>query len=242
MLLLSLATLLLTAPPVPTGTELVQQMRARYDGKWYRTLTFVQTTHTYGPTPRTETWYEAARIPGMLRIDVAPVDSGKTIFFRNDSIYQTKGGAVAVSRALVHPLMVLGFDVYLDPVEKTVARLQGLGFDLTKVHETTWQGTPVYVVGALAGDTTSKQFWVEKDRLLFVRMLEPVPDGSGRVSETQFNRYQPLGRGWIAVEVVFKIGDQVRMKEEYADVRGDVTLPEALWDPARYGRPGWVQP
>ena len=242
MLSLSLAALLLATPPVPTGADLVRQMHARYEGQWYRTLTFVQTTHLYGPAPRTETWYEAARIPGMLRIDIAPVDSGKTIFFRNDSIYQTKGGAVAARSAFVHPLMVLGFDVYLDPVEKTLGRLEGLGFDLTKVHETTWQGAPVYVVGALAGDTTSKQFWVEKDRLLFVRMLEPVPGGSGRVSETQFNRYQPLGKGWIAVEVVFRVGDQVRMKEEYADVRGDVTLPESLWDPARYARPGWVQP
>lgn len=250
MVALSLAALLfagptsppLVGPPVPTGAELVRQMRTRYDGQWYRTLTFVQTTRFFGPDPRTETWYEAARMPGILRIDIAPLDSGKTILFRNDSVYQYRGGTPGPARPFVHPLMVLGFDVYLDPVEKTVARLQGLGFDLAKVHETTWQGTPVYVVGALPGDSTSKQFWVEKERLLFVRMLEAAPDGSGALLETQFNRYQPLGRGWLAVEVVFKGGGTVRMQEEYQDVRGDVPLPDALFDPARYRPPAWVRP
>jgi hypothetical protein len=241
------ALLLATATPalpttLPDGAALVREMHARYAGQWYRTLTFVQTTTFHGQTPRVETWYEAARMPGHLRIDIAPIDSGNTLLFRRDSVYQWQRGQLAGSRAMVHPLMVLGFDVYLDPVETTVQKLQGLGFDLSKVHETTWQGKPVYVVGALAGDTTSKQFWVEKGRLLFVRLLEPAPNNSGTILETQFNKYQPLGRGWIAVEVIFKAGGTLRLKEEYADVRADVPLPEELFDPARYGRPAWVEP
>ncbi len=111
------------------------------------------------------------------------------------------------------------------------ASCERLGFDLSRVHETSWQGAPAYVVGALAGDTTSRQFWVEKDRLLFVRMLEPVPDGSGKMVETQFNRYQPLGRGWIAVEVLFNIGGETVTSEAYADVRQGMTLPPGLFDP-----------
>lgn len=237
--LLLLAPSALPSPP-PDGDAVVRAMHQRYAGKWYSTLTFVQTTVLTQPAPHTETWYEALQFPGLLRIDVAPLDSGNTILFRNDSLYRFRQGKQVGSRPLVHPLMVLGFDVYFDPPEQTIARLKGLGFDLSRTHEATWQGLPVYVVGAAAGDSTSKQFWIERERLVFVRMLEPAPDGSGKLVETQFNRYQPLGQGWIAVEVLFNVDGQTVTREEYHSVRQGVSLPPELFDPGRYGPPGWV--
>ena len=243
-LLLALITTspaLAPAPVAPAnGEALIRAMHDKYKGKWYRTLTFVQTTIDMRKNTR-ETWYEAARIPGILRIDIAPIDSGKTILFRNDSIYQFEGGALKGSGPFVHPLMVLGFDVYLDPPEKTLARLKGVGFDLSSIREDTWQGRPVYVVGAAKGDTTTKQFWIDRDRLVFVRMLETSRSGSGALVETLFNKYEPLGQGWISVEVKFNVNGSTVTQEEYADVKGDPTLPEELFDPSRYGRPGWVR-
>lgn len=69
--------------------------------------------------------------------------------------------------------MVLGFDVYVQPVAETVRKLRLLKFDLAKLHEITWEGRPSYVVGATAADSTSPQFWIDKERLYFVRSLEP---------------------------------------------------------------------
>jgi hypothetical protein len=243
LLLLSLATSSPTISPSPApadGEALIRSMYERYQGKWYRTLTFVQTTTDMRKGTR-ETWYEAAQIPGILRIDIAPVDSGKTLFFRSDSIYQFQGGSLKAAAPFVHPLMVLGFDVYHDPVERTVDRLRGLGFDLSRIREDDWQGRPAYVVGAPKGDTTTRQFWIDRERLVFVRMLEPSRGGSGAIVETQFNKYQPLGTAWISVEVRFNLNGQTVTMEEYADVKGDPPLPDELFDPARYARPAWVQ-
>ena len=192
---------LLTAAPAPVaasdppkdGVELIGQMRERYVGKWYRTLTFVQKTTLGDGT--VETWHEAAELPGKLRIDIAPLDGKNTLLFRNDSIYDFKNGTLSDAKPMVHPLMVLGFDVYAQPLEKTVRQLQSLGFDLSKLHESSWRGRPVYVVGAAAGDTVTRQFWIDKERLYFVRMVEPgKKDPTIRV-ETQFNKYIPMGRG-----------------------------------------------
>jgi len=238
------ATPVAPAAPVPSaapadGEALVRAMYDKYKGKWYRTLTFVQTTTDLRKNTK-ETWYEAARIPGMLRIDIAPVDSGKTILFRNDSIYQFEGGALKASQDFVHPLMVLGFDVYLDTPETTVTRLKGLGFDLSKIREDSWQGRKVYVVGAAKGDTATKQFWIDKERLLFVRMLETGKSGNHPLVETQFNKYIPVGKAWCSVEVKFIVNGNLVTMEEYADVKGDSPLPDELFDPAKYGKPGWV--
>lgn len=239
--LLTLVVLLHGGPevrPQPTnGKELIQAMHDKYPA-WYTTLTFVQKTTDLRKNT-VETWYEAARIPGMLRIDIAPVDSGKMILFRNDSIYQFSGGALKASQPFVHPLMVLGFDVYRDPVDRTVSRLEGLGFDLSKLREDQWQGRAVYVVGAAAGDTTSRQFWIDKERLVFVRSLETAK--SGALSETQFNKYEPLGKGMIAPEVLFFVNGKMVIKEEYSAMKADVMLRDVLFDGSTYGKPAWVK-
>ena len=223
------------ALPPQNGEDLIREMNHRYAGKWYQTLTFVQqTTQADGSA---ETWYEAARVPGFLRIDISPLDSGNAIIFRHDSIYVFRNRTVANARPMVHPLMVLGFDVYRDPPARTIEKLKGLPVDLTKLREDTWQGHPVYVVGADRGDTTSTQFWVDKEHLLFVRMLQVAQNGA--FIETQFNKYQRLGQGWISPEVVFKRNGAVVTTESYSDIRADVDLPATLFDAETYAAPGW---
>jgi len=232
-----------TDPP-KDGVELIRQMHARYDGRWYRTVTFVQKT-SY-PDGRSETWYEAAEVPGKLRIDVAPVDSGNTIIFRNDSVYQFQHGQQRAAQAMTHPLMVLGFDVYAEPPETTVRKLRDLGFDLSRLRADTWQGRKAWVVGNVEADTLSREFWVDQERLLFVRMVQLAPRGAqtpGKrtVGEIHFNRYQPLGAGWIAAEVAFfNNGERVQM-EEYRDIVANPSLPAGLFAPDRWGPPGRVR-
>jgi hypothetical protein len=242
--MLSLAAL--TAHPLPAapidppkdGVELIELMRRRYADKWYRTLTFVQkTTLAEG---KVETWYEAAELPGKLRIDIAPLEGKNTLLFRNDSIYEFKNGKLAESHPMIHPLMVLGFDVYAQPVEVTVRKLQALGFDLTRLHQSTWQGRSAYVVGAAAGDTITRQFWIDQERLYFVRMVEPGKQNPSTRVETQFNKYIPLGQGWLETEVRFLINGETKMLEEYSDPKAGVTLNSAIFDPARWVPPGWI--
>jgi hypothetical protein len=222
---------------LPTGAEIVTRMRQAYDGKWYRTVTFTQATTK--PSGDVETWYEAATVPGLLRIDIAPLDSGRALLFRNDSLYQIEHGSVSKVIPFIHPLMTLGFDVYIDPAERTISRLQGLGFDLGKVHEGSWQDRKVWVIGAdSAADTTSKQFWVDQERMLFVRMLDAAPNG--KLIDTRFNGYQALGGGWIETEVLFLVDGQVRGKEEYSDIKTGMTFEAGLFSPAPWQKAGWI--
>jgi hypothetical protein len=228
-----------SAEPPKDGVEVLALMRERYLGKWYRTLTFVQkTTLADG---KVETWYEAAELPGKLRIDIAPLEGKNTLLFRNDSLYEFKGGELTESHPMIHPLMVLGFDVYAQTIETTARQLRSLGFDLAKLHEATWQGRPAYVVGAAAGDSVTRQFWIDKERLYFVRMVEPgKQDPSTRV-ETLFNKYIPMGRGWLETEVRFMVNGNTKMLEEYSEPKADPKLDPAIFDPSRWVAPGWVE-
>ena len=230
---------LTAAPPPRNGEALIRQMRERYEGRWYETLTFVQKTTL--PNGKVETWYEALSAPGKLRIDIAPLDSQRTVLFRNDSLFEFHRGRRVAARPLVHPLMVLGFDVYLQRESVTIAQLRALGYDLSRLHETTWQGRPTYVVGAMAGDSTTRQFWIDKERLYFVRSLEPAPSDSTKTAETRFEKYREMGGGWLEHEVQFLVAGQVRMREEYGDTRVGVPLDTLLFRTDQWTSPSWIK-
>lgn len=230
--------------PAPTaitnGNALVRAMRDRYPG-WYRTLTFVQKTTitTASGGSLVQTWYEAGALPGRLRIDTDLASKSGTLFAR-DSIYSISSGKIVRADTGLNPLMVLGFDVYAQSPARTEAQLRGLGFDLTKVHEGTWRGKQVYVAGASRGDTVSKQFWVDKETLLFVRMIENSRQGH---SDIRFERYAPLGGGWIAERVEQYVNGKPRLVEEYSQIRADVALSDALFDPRQWSTaPHWARP
>jgi hypothetical protein len=237
-LTLTFAASAAATPPPKNGEELVTRMRERYVGKWYRTLTFTQKTTL--PDGKVEIWYEALELPGKLRIDVAPLDSGKTLLFRNDSLYVFEQKKLKTSQPLVHPLMVLGFDVYQAPVAETVRKLKDLKFDLSKVHRTNWKGRPTYVVGAAPQDTTSPQFWIDAERLYFVRSLQPSSKDPSVINETVFDKYIPLDGGWIELEVLFLANGKQQVKEEYSNTKANVKLDPAIFDPRTWTEPGWI--
>jgi hypothetical protein len=124
--------------------------------------------------------------------------------------------------------------VYFDPAERTAARLAQLGFDFSTVREDTWDGRPVYVVGAKPGDLHSRQFWVDKERLVFVRMLEPGQRDTARTTDIRFNQYRPVGTAWLSTEVAFLVDGQQRWLEQYTEIEAGPPLSDSLFDPRQW--------
>ncbi|HEX2679736.1 MAG TPA: hypothetical protein VHQ03_00420 [Candidatus Dormibacteraeota bacterium] len=227
----------LSGPAPKNGRDLIRAMHDRYAGIWYRTLAFTQrntATDSLGRETHS-TWREYLASPGNLRIDFLPADSGTGIVFRNDSEYVFAHDTLVRSIALVHPLLVLGFDVYVEPVDTTLAKLSRLGIDLSIMHEDVWQGRPVYAVGAPPGDRQHIQFWVDRERLVFLRMLQPARQDPTKVADTRFEDYREVGRAWLSARVVFLVGDKPNWLEEYTDIRTALPLDAGLFDPHRFG-------
>lgn len=226
-------TLPVAAPA--TGSELLEAMRERYAGRWYRTVTFVQHTilATPGGSERRETWYEAMSVPGRLRIDRDSTLRTGTIY-ANDSQYVVRNGALRVAVPGHNPLLVLGFDVYGQPAARTATVLRALGFPAGPVRADTWRGRPVWVVGGAPGDLHRPQYWVDQERLVFVRMLQPAPGDTAKTFDVRFDGYRPLAGGWIAERVEAFTGERRTLLEEYAQVRANVELDPALFDARRW--------
>src|SRR4029077_5276555 len=105
---------------------------------------------------------------------------------------------------------------------------------LVTVHEDTWQGRPGYVVGAPSGDLRRRQFLGEKERLVFVRMIEPGQRDSTRTSDIRFNDYRPSGPAWISAEVAFLVDGKERWLEQDVDIKTGAALPASRVAPHRW--------
>jgi outer membrane lipoprotein-sorting protein len=229
------------AAKIKTADNLIQAMQQKYAKSWYRTATFVQKTTDYDKdgNRKVSTWYEALSVPGSLRIDFTPVKEGNGILFTDRKIFLFKDGKQENTKPYVHPLMILGFDIYKLPAADVIDTLKALKFDLSILREDTWQGRPVYVIGAKAGDLHSLQFWIDQQNLYFVRMLRPGGNDGTQTQETQFNKYQRLGGGWMAPEVIFKVDGRVSTTEEYSEMRANPTLDARLFDPQYWTSVHW---
>ena len=228
---------------ISSTNELIAAMQKQYGKSWYKTATFVQETTNFQPdgTSKVETWYEAMSVPGSLRIDFTPTSAGNGILFKDGKIFVFKDGKVNATRPFEHPLLILGFDIYRAPASEITAKLQALKFDLSQFREDTWQGRKVYVVGAKAGDLHSLQFWIDQENLYFVRMLSPAGKDGTLTQETQFNKYQKLGGGWMSPEVIFMVDGKVITTEKYSDLRSDVKLDPKLFDPQFWTKVHWKE-
>jgi hypothetical protein len=229
----------IAAQTPPDGAELIRLMHDRYVGKWYHTLTFTQATvrRTPADTMVHETWYESMKLPGKLRIDVGSPDGNPIILFAHDSTFVKRGSARVTSQAGRNPLLVLGFDVYAQPTERTVSVLREEGFDLSRMHAGTWQGRKVFIVGAEPGDTTSRQFWIDEERLVFVRMIGPLAPGRPGTEDVRFDKYQPAGGGWLSTYVTAARNGKLIQSESYSDIRVNVPIPDSRFDPSQLDKP-----
>jgi hypothetical protein len=234
-----------TAPP-GDGRALLQQMHDRYEGRWFRTLTFVQRTVTRRPdgTEQVATWYEAQSGP-RLRIDMGDPANGNGALYTADSLYAMRAGKVVRATAEGNPFLPLVVGVYLQPLDVTVAQIARYKVDLSRMYEREWEGRPTYVVGAATpGDTTSPQFWVERDRLIVTRFLLPLfPTPENRVQDVQLGGYVAAGGGWLSTRIRFLDKGVPIQTEEYSDWRVGVDLPDSFFQAEHWSdAPHWAKP
>ena len=229
------------AQEIRDGETLLRAMHGRYQNNWYETLTFTQksTTHNDDGTDKSEIWHEAMLLPGNLRIDIGPPADGNGMLVANGALTSFQNGKASDPHPFVHMLLVLGFDVFRQPTQATVDQIKGQGFDLTKLREDSWDGESVYVVGADKGDLKSKQFWVEKKRLLFVRMIAPDRRDAAKTADSRFADYRQLPVGWVAARVEFFVAGKKVFSEEYSEIQTNPKLDPAIFDPRQFNSQHW---
>jgi hypothetical protein len=212
---------------------LVKAMHDRYAGKYLKTISFLQnnTRYTTSGQEQKSQWYEHIEIPGKLRIAFLPATQRSGLVQVDDRVASFDNGIRVDFRRSVNPLLLLTADVYVSPIEKIMLRLDSLDIDETIIRTDTWDGEPVYVVGAKAGDTTSNQMWVDKDHLRLVRLIQRSKTGDPAiVSDTRVRNYKEIEGFEIPTEFLVLRNGRPFWREQYADLKVNETFPTGTFD------------
>jgi hypothetical protein len=221
------------------GQQVIEAMYNRWEDKWYPNFAFDQRAIFYndGKVSREEVWQEIYSHPANLHIRFDGFETGNGIVYHQDTVYSFKEGRIQTKRYSIHPLVLLSFDVYFYKPATTISKLQELNFDLSQVSETRWQGRDAYVVGTSnPSDSTSNQFWVDKEMLYVLRV---ITNNKGGVSDVEMNRYQLVEGNWVATEIIFKNNGKLVLREEYYNMSFPKEVNQNWFDPNQFSTTRW---
>lgn len=219
--------------------ELLHLIKENVTSYGFDEYTFIQETIRFnkdGSVRDTTTWYEAMRFPDHFRIDFGELEEGNAVIYRNDSSYLFREGELARLRAEENELMLLEGGMYIHPVDTIAARMKRQGYDLSQFHQAQFRDEPVYVIGAAASDSSSKQIWIHQDKLTTMRRIDPNED---RIVEAVFDDFILKDGGWIETWVEFYLNGQLLQTERYKDINTQPKLQDLLFDPNRFGEWNW---
>jgi hypothetical protein len=212
-------------------------MHDRYDGKYLKTISFLQNNTAYSTTGQEQKsqWYEHLEVPGKLRIAFLPATQKSGLVQVDDKVATFDNGIRVDFRPSVNPLLLLTSDVYAAPVASVMRSLDTLHVDTDIIRDDTWDGEPVYVVGAKAGDTTSNQMWVNRDHLRLVRFIQSQKTGDRTmVSDIRVKGYKEIEGFDVPTEFLVLRNGRPFWREEYADVRVNTEFPAGTFNQATW--------
>jgi hypothetical protein len=222
---------------VTSGSGLIKAMHERYDGKYLKTMSFLQNNTRYNATgvEQKSQWYEHIEIPGKLRIAFLPATQKSGLVQIDDRVASFDNGIRVDFRPSVNPLLLLTADVYVAPVATVMHGLDSLHVDPEMIRSDVWEGQPVYVVGAKAGDTTSNQMWVDRSELRLVRFIQSQKAGDHTmVSDIRVLNYKEMSGFDVPTEFLVLRNGRPVWREQYADVRINEDFPPGTFDQARW--------
>jgi sulfur carrier protein ThiS len=220
-----------------TSGGLLKAMHDRYDGKFLKTMSFLQNNTQYTSTgqEKKSQWYEHIEVPGKLRIAFLPATTKSGLVQVDDKVASFDNGIRVDFRPSINGLLLMTADVYVAPVATITRSLDSLNVDLELMRDDQWDGRPVYVIGAKPGDTTTNQIWVDRDHLRLVRFIQSSKAGDRTmVSDIRVQDYKEIQGFEIPTEFLVLRNGKPVWREQYADVRINEDFPAGTFDQARW--------
>lgn len=201
-------------------------------------MTFEQETDFYKDNvkQKTQLWFEASSSPGNLIIKFDSMRSHSGALFKGDSSYSFRPGNPMKRSAETHDLMLIGFDVYFIKPDSFINKISSLGYNTEIFREDTFSGRQVFVVGAHRGDSISRQFWIDKERLYLHRII--YMQGKDKI-ECTLENYRKIKKYWVSTVLTFKVNSDLKIKERYKNIKFPSYLPADIFDPEKFNNAMW---
>ncbi len=216
-----------------SGEKILSIMYKRYNGNWYKNFTFTQTTENFKNDSliKTSTWYEAIVFPDDFRISFGEIKEGNAMIQKKDSVFNFRKGKLFRRGTKGEDLTFLLGGMYFIPFDSVKARIKKEGYDISKVHESVWQGKKAYVLGTESDDEKANQLWIDKEKLIVVRFIKYDEKNK---EEAIFGEHKQFGKAWSETSCDFLVNDKLIQREKYYDCKANTDVDMRLFDPYNF--------
>lgn len=223
---------------VENGYDVIQLMKSKYNNLWYKNFTFSQYVNKYenDSVVSNTVWHEAYSYPNQLVIKFDDFNSGKGVLFKYDTLYFFNENMVYNKQKRIHDLILLGFDIYEQPIETTFFKLKELGYDLSKICETKIDNREVYCIGTTNEKDSLNKFYIDKENLYFIKNNKYQ---DSHFTETIFSNYVNIDGNFVATKIFFYKNNHLIMDEEYFNIQFPESLDQKIFDPTNFENAIW---
>lgn len=202
-----------------SSTALLKEIHTKYYLGPCKAYTFSQRNTHYRNDSIIDksVWHEAIEFPDKFKIQFGEKTDGNYVIFKNDSAFNFRKGKFTKARTDSNSLLLILGGMFYRNFDNVIARLQALGYDLSKFSEQNWNGEAVYVVGAMANDSPSNQIWIDKKSLRVVRIIEKM--NAQDTMDMRFEAHQDWCKGYVETKVSFRRNGKLEQVEEYYDLK-----------------------
>ena len=173
-----------------SGLEVIGAMRRTYPSRELRSLSFTVYSASPGDTSDGPSALVYARLPGRFRETLLPArQKSGSVRDRQRLAFFEKGKRTGFVRR-IDLATLLAFDLFAQSIDSTIVQLDSARVRFGLVREDRLGRRPVWVVGAMPGDTTTAQFWVDAERWVVLRVIQPDLRSPARMTDIRFSRYE----------------------------------------------------
>lgn len=215
--------------------DIISIMHAANAKNFRKSLSFVQQTEFYRNDSliRQATWHEVIVYPDNLRIDINDLSRGNSLLFVKDSFYNFQNSQLKTKVRQPHDLLFLLGGMYSFPLQAVYMRMKEAGYNTDKSFETIWKGMKVVVIGTDKEEKQSSQFWVDKERLVVVRILD---NKDGQQSEIVCSDHIKIGKSWCETKVELYVNGKIRQTEKYSGIQENISIDMDYFNPYKFGQ------
>ena len=220
---------------IASASSLITAMHDRYEAKFFKTMTFLQDNTAYTTTGEEQKsqWFVHVQAPGKLRIAFLPVSQKSGLVQVGERVASFDNGIRVDFRPSVNPLLLLAVDAYAGPPSAVMKGLDSLGVDTDVIRTDEWEGRPVHVIGAKAGDSTSSQAWIDAEHLRLVRFIQKAGRGPRTIiSDIRVRNYREIEGFQVPTEFLTLRNGRPVWREQRTDIRINTELPPGVFDQA----------
>ena len=226
-------------PAVPSaiprnGLEVIGAMRRAHPSRALRSMTLGLEVRDARDSTRVRRSRVYAALPGRMRIESLPANQRTGLVRQRQHVAVFERGERVRRVARVDLATLVAYDLFAQSIDTTIMWLDSarVRFGLLRLDEL--DGRRVWVVGAMEGDTTSSQFWVDAVDWRVVRVIQREAWNGNQLVDMRFTEFTKVRDVPVPTRVLVFRGGRLAQQQKLAVTRVNPRVPSGAFDLTRW--------